>query len=224
MSTSNLRIELPQDLLPIPETSARAEFVQQLHTSMREFVPLDPLTNPFDAAIIDKDLATQLFPPPGTDYDRASSLRRYISAGGKVNMLGIEVTQCSFKLRIDDLTGKVIVLGQLKIKAREGEKEVAVYVKFPCFEHIGLIPPHHLRSNGAFEKRGEWLVCHDRVEKGDGETWDEFWQRCRSMPGKALRRIFDASGAGRPGFQGPSIFASAMEDILAGPKSPVAEI
>jgi hypothetical protein len=224
MSTPNLRIELPPDLLPIPETTARAEFIQQLHTSIREFVPPDPLTNPFDAAIIDKDLATQLFPPPGTDYDRYSSLCRYISAGGKVDMLGIEVTQYSFKLKIDDLTGKVIVLGQLKIKAREDGKEGAVHVKFPCFEHISLIPPHHLRGNGAFEKRGEWLVCHDRVEKGDGETLDEFWQRCRSMPGKASWRIFNASGAGRPGFQDPSVFASVMEDILAVPKSPVAEI
>ena len=61
----------------------------------------------------------------------------------------------SFKLKIDDLTGKVVVLGQLEIKVREDGKEVIKYVKFPCFEHVGLIPPHHLRGNGAFKKRGE---------------------------------------------------------------------
>jgi hypothetical protein len=53
-----------------------------------------------------------------------------------------------------------------------------------------LIPPHYLRGDGAFEKRGEWLVCHDRVEKSDGETLDEFCQRCRSMPRKSVKEDF----------------------------------
>ena len=187
---------------------------------MHGFVPLDPRTAPFDAGIIDKDLAAQLFPPPGTVYDREAALRRYISTGAKVDMFGLEFTQFRFRLKLDDLTGKVVVLGQLKIRARADGQEVAVSVKHPCFEHVALIPAQELRGNGAFEKRGEWMVCQVKTEKGEGETLEEFWERCRRLPGEVNNKIFRGSRANLPGFQGPPVFFSRVEDVLAGRNEP----
>ena len=139
---------------------------------------------------------------------RSAAICRYITTDAKVETLGLEFTQYKFKLKLEDLTGKVILPGQLKIKAREDGEEVATYVKFPCHEHIALIPPHELRGYGAFQKRGEWMICQHRAEKGEEETWEEFCKRCRLLLGDALWRISEASsGASSLGLQLLSVFA-----------------
>ena len=179
-------------MLPVSDATVGPTIIQQLLGKMRNFVTLKPPSDPFDAGLIDEALAERIFPLPGTEYDRYTQLKRYTARGGQTSMMGMEFTQYRYRLKIDDLTSKVIVLAQIKIKSREQGAEVAVVVVCPCWNnHVVMIPTQHLRGNGAFQRQGEWLVCPQKPKKGAKETLENFWKRCRESGEIVLRRMYD---------------------------------